>query len=355
MKNNLIRGLFLSLIAVSSYTSLVQAQDEEGAGRSAEQAGRLSEAFNHYLAALRNVSAGSEADQRLREKIIAVVEGLKPAPGIPEEARRHFIKGDTLARDAHSPAEMTPAIEEYKQALLLAPWWASAYHDLGFVDEAAGLFDNARRDLQLFLLTKPTDAEARAAQDEIYKVEAKQQVAAKRAADEAAKAQRQAAEAALRAQQQAADAALRAQQKAAADAERLANMFVGRWYDGNDSEYLVQVTRTSGTYYVNPPSSSFTPHNENYSHARVSTAGTHYVSDVRVDGQRIGFTMHTEIQTSINDRQLTERLEDRYDLIISEDGRKLSGTKMIRGCVFCGTKAETNPSSSFQVEIYRRD
>jgi hypothetical protein len=54
---------------------------------------------------------------------IALTAKLKPAPGIPEEARRYLIRGNALLQDAKNPGEARDAIQEYQNALLAAPWW----------------------------------------------------------------------------------------------------------------------------------------------------------------------------------------------------------------------------------------
>lgn len=54
-------------------------QDDETLGRQAEQAGKLSEALTHYVATLQQTTEDDiDADERLREEIIAVVQKLKP-------------------------------------------------------------------------------------------------------------------------------------------------------------------------------------------------------------------------------------------------------------------------------------
>ena len=350
MNKRVTFGLFLFFVALWTGTLPALAQDEEAAGRSAEQAGLQREGLTHYLAALQNAKAGSEADQRLRKKIIVLAQSLAPPLGTPEEARRHFVRADTLARDAHAPGDFPPVIDEYRQALALAPWWAIAYHDLAIVEEAAGLFDDARKDLHFFLLTKPAEGEARAAQDEIYKIEAKQQETAKRAADEAVKAQ-----------QRAADEAVKAQQQAAADAERRANMFVGRWYyQGNSPTYIIEITRTSNRFYASvAPYSTIEAipvqgHPEQPSGTRTRAI---QVTDFRVDGRNITFTRHDANYTTFPGRSggLAVSWEDRYDLTISDDGKTLSGTlarQYCQGWVQCGGWQGQNTS---QVELYRRD
>lgn len=133
-------------------------------------------------------------DAALRERVIAVARDLKPAPAIPEEARRHFVQGTTLAKAATDAAGQKLAVESFKEALKVAPWWGDAWYNLAVAQELAGQLDDARDSLKSYLLTSPGETEARDAQDRLYALEAKEKLAAAAAADAAAKeaAQREA-------------------------------------------------------------------------------------------------------------------------------------------------------------------
>jgi tetratricopeptide (TPR) repeat protein len=93
------------------------------------------------------------------------------------------------------------AIQEYKAALLAAPWWADAYEKLALAQKAASQYDDAIASLNLYLLTQPADA--RDAQDEIYKLEANKQAAAdQKAAEERRKWEEENSPQAIAAQEQ---------------------------------------------------------------------------------------------------------------------------------------------------------
>lgn len=173
-------ALTLSCVCmVGLISARAQSGEEETLGRQAEQAGRLREALTHYTAALQNAPDGGETDQRLREKIIAVVQKIKPAPTVPEEARRHFVTGNTFVKNAKSASDYGDAAREYRQALLQAPWFADAYNNLGIALEASGDYTGAKRMLRLYLESKPSPPDSRAAQDKIYEIEAKVSLAEK--------------------------------------------------------------------------------------------------------------------------------------------------------------------------------
>jgi hypothetical protein len=116
-------------------------------------------------------------DEASREKLLKLVPKLKPAPATPVEARRHFIKGVTLQKEAKNPAELAGAVAEYRLAVAAAPWWADAYYNMSVAQEGAGDFAGARKSLNHYLLTSPKDAEA--AQDRLFALEAKEEKAAK--------------------------------------------------------------------------------------------------------------------------------------------------------------------------------
>jgi tetratricopeptide (TPR) repeat protein len=102
---------------------------------------------------------------------------MKPAPAVPEEARKYFIEGGALIKGAKEQKGYELAIDAYKQALLIAPWWQDAYYNYSVALELAGSFDDAISNLKLYLATNPPEAESRAAQDKIYEIEAKKKLA----------------------------------------------------------------------------------------------------------------------------------------------------------------------------------
>jgi tetratricopeptide (TPR) repeat protein len=117
----------------------------------------------------------SAGDNALREKIIKLAASIKPAPAIPEEARRFFVRAVTLQKDAKSPGDYAAAIAEYRQALAIAPWWPDAYFNMSIAQEAGGRFDEARNALSLYLASSPNEADARGARDRVYAMEARQE------------------------------------------------------------------------------------------------------------------------------------------------------------------------------------
>lgn len=133
-------------------------------------------ALNQYIAALNS----KPEDLSLREQIITLAASLQPPPAIPSEARDHFMKAAALMQLKNpSQADIQTAVKEFRQALLLAPWWGDAYYNLGRALEADGAFDDAIQQLNFYLKTKPSQADAQDAQARIYAIQAEKQSAAR--------------------------------------------------------------------------------------------------------------------------------------------------------------------------------
>jgi tetratricopeptide (TPR) repeat protein len=131
--------------------------------------------LNQYISDLQK----NPDDYAVREKIIRHVQTMKSAPAVPEEARRQYIMGKTLFEDARSVQDFNDAIEKFRKALLIAPWWPEANRDLGMTLQAAQQYDEAIKALKLYIATNPGEELSRRARNEIYKIEAKQEKAAK--------------------------------------------------------------------------------------------------------------------------------------------------------------------------------
>lgn len=117
-------------------------------------------------------------DNVLREKIIRLAASIKPAPAIPEEANRAFVKGNVFQKEAKDVSGYTLAIASYRDALRSVPWWSDAYYNLAVALESAGKFDEAIAALGSYMAsTSAGSAEAREAQNRIYALEAKKEMA----------------------------------------------------------------------------------------------------------------------------------------------------------------------------------
>jgi hypothetical protein len=121
----------------------------------------------------------SHYDTVLREEIIRFAAAIKPAPAIPEEANRAFVKGNVFQNEAKNTSGYALAISAYREALRVAPWWGDAYFNLAVALESTGEFEEAITSLKFHIASVPAgSAEAREAQNKIYALEAKMEMAA---------------------------------------------------------------------------------------------------------------------------------------------------------------------------------
>jgi len=127
----------------------------------------------------------SPDETALREKAIRLAAALKPAPSIPEEARKAMVKGAVFQKESKGPDGLKKAVAALREATRLAPWWADAYYNLSVVQELSQDYRGAETSLKLFLLAAP-ESETRDGKDRLYALEAKAELATG-AAEEKAK------------------------------------------------------------------------------------------------------------------------------------------------------------------------
>lgn len=139
------------------------------------QAANPQQTLNQYISDLQK----NPNDNALREKIIKLVQTMKPAPVVPEDARRYFIEGNALLKAAKDQKGYGLAIDAYRQCLLIAPWWAEALYNYAVALDLANQFDEGMNALKLYIATNPGGEDSRKAQDKIYEIGAKKKLAAK--------------------------------------------------------------------------------------------------------------------------------------------------------------------------------
>jgi tetratricopeptide (TPR) repeat protein len=140
--------------------------------RQAEQAeknGEIRKALQLYLEA--SMKHGPDSD--LLKRVMKLYKGLDPPPAIPEEARKCAVFGMTAAKESKDSQGFDRAIEEYRKAIGLAPWWVDLYYNLALVQEQRGDFRQAAGSLKLYLLASPNDPQTQLIQNKIYELEYK--------------------------------------------------------------------------------------------------------------------------------------------------------------------------------------
>ncbi|GAG37809.1 unnamed protein product, partial [marine sediment metagenome] len=154
----------------------IDIQAAEKAGDKARVAGDLKAALASYVAAIQNAPFGTDTDQRLREKVIAVARTMKRPPAFPKEAKRHSARAKAFLKKAKDRKGYESAIKEFKAALDIAPWWAAGYFNLGLLQEKAQDFAGAMRSLKLYLLAAPRASDAAKVEKKIFNLEVAQEL-----------------------------------------------------------------------------------------------------------------------------------------------------------------------------------
>ena len=158
-----IFGLLSAIVLSFLNTRSVSAQEQSAIPQSARAE------FKDLIKRLQDAPDNND----LREKIIKLALAMKPKPAIPEEARRYFVHGNSAFKDATGPDDYDRAIEQYRQASILAPWWTDVYFNEAKSLEARKRYDEAARMLKLSLDADPDSENASAEQDLIYELEDK--------------------------------------------------------------------------------------------------------------------------------------------------------------------------------------
>jgi tetratricopeptide (TPR) repeat protein len=142
---------------------------------SAAQAQAPQQTLNQYVSDLQK----NPNDYALREKIIKHVQTMKQPPAVPEEAKRHLARGKAALRGAKEARDFQDAAEEFKKALLYAPWLAEGYYNLGVIQDKAGHYDDAMKNLKFYLIAAPKAPDADKVKELVYEIEYRKEKAAK--------------------------------------------------------------------------------------------------------------------------------------------------------------------------------
>ena len=258
-------------------------------------------------------------DNLLREKIIKIALGMKPAPAVPEEAERNMARGTAFAQKATESAGYKKAIVEFGAAANEAPWLALAYYNLGVVQEKAGFYVEAIQSLKFYLMAAPDAKNKRDVQNKIYalEVDAEDVQAGKNALTPAPapehKADKSLALASTPALEIEPDKQLRIIKMPQDKKSRMPN-FIGSWYfkdsiRGEDvTIHAFDISKnSSGDLVVNPPK-------------RVADSFA-TVNIFEIADKKLKLQMKWKMKSVIGYWKT-----ETYDLMISDDGSKLAGS-----------------------------
>jgi tetratricopeptide (TPR) repeat protein len=134
------------------------------------------------------IDQGDEKDHLLRKRkgqrfmtktiiacllVIGMLSSIGNALTVPEEARRHMVRGQTALEMAESSGEYEQAIKEFQEAARLAPTWPAPYYNLGLVQEKTGKLREAVASLNRYLQLAPNAPDADTVRTLVYKLEFK--------------------------------------------------------------------------------------------------------------------------------------------------------------------------------------
>lgn len=115
--------------------------------------------------------------------MLSVAALLSASPVRAEEtaadARKHMVRGVAAIEMAKSDSELELAANEFRRATELDPAMPSAWFNLGSVLSKLGKFDEAIRSYRRYLELSPNAEDARKVEDDIIKLEFRQEQAAK--------------------------------------------------------------------------------------------------------------------------------------------------------------------------------
>lgn len=92
-----------------------------------------------------------------------------------ETARRHMVRGAAAVEMAKSKEDFGAAAKEFLKAAEIAPELADAWYNLGFVQSKMEQYGDAAASFQKYLDLNPNSPEARRVQDEIIKLQYRQE------------------------------------------------------------------------------------------------------------------------------------------------------------------------------------
>lgn len=172
--------------------------NEETTGDQADKEGHSREALEHYIKAIdehfRSAGmAADEADFRVRQKAINLVQKLTVPPATPEDAERAMAVARAAQADAANEEGYNKAIRKYAEASRSVPWIPELYFNLGALCERGGDLTYAVRSFKLYLLASPGAEDAQKVKDKLYLLEdnQKEKEAAAQAAQNATKAEKE--------------------------------------------------------------------------------------------------------------------------------------------------------------------
>ncbi len=162
------KDAFMALVKPTVDAHLTKAKQLEAQGKYAESlpeyAQVLAFAFNEQEAST------------LRTAMFAASSKMPTPPEMPDDAHRHVVRGELLLNQGM----MDRASAEFNEALRIAPYMPKLYYNTALIHGELKQYDQAIRQMHLYLTVAPETPDARTAQDQITKWELLQEMGGKR-------------------------------------------------------------------------------------------------------------------------------------------------------------------------------
>ena len=140
-------------------------KEQRDMARSFESKRQQKEALSKLAEALRLADETEGRD--IQETMFSMVRRNPLLSESPEDARKHIMRGEVLIKEAN----FGQAASELKKAIQIAPYIARLYYNYALVNAKLEKYPEAVRNLKIYLRATPDGPDARAAKDDIYKLE----------------------------------------------------------------------------------------------------------------------------------------------------------------------------------------
>jgi tetratricopeptide (TPR) repeat protein len=101
------------------------------------------------------------------EAVAAHYRSLSIKPVLPEEARKYMVQAEAAVKRQ----SFSEAVDRYRDALKIAPWWPEGYFNRALLLGETGRYKGAIANMKKYLMLVPAASDAQAAQDKIYEWE----------------------------------------------------------------------------------------------------------------------------------------------------------------------------------------
>lgn len=129
---------------------------------------RYTDALASYATAVSQATdLGGNTEKDIRVRVVTSVNSWPDPPGLSATAREHVVRSSYILKNSQ---EFGQAEQELARALDADPWWLEGYYNLGLMQAKTNKFDEAERNLSVFIAAAPLNPKAQAAQDKIYEL-----------------------------------------------------------------------------------------------------------------------------------------------------------------------------------------